>query len=100
MTPQKAHRAAHQENGLYYVPRGVENNQSAGDPQSGSFEPKDEQETKHHKIDAAWWLDDWEIFPCCVVDEEFVDFSGPDEGVIPEAFSLMKVLCLIILDYC
>ena len=53
MTPQKAHRAAHQENGLYHVPCRIENNQSAGDPQSGSLEPKDEQETKHHEIDAA-----------------------------------------------
>ena len=35
-----------------------------------------------------------------MVDEEFVDFSCPNEGVVPEAFSLRKHLCLIILRQC
>ena len=53
ITPKKAHWAAHKENGLDYVASGVEDNESAGDPQRRPLPPKDHQERKHHEIDAA-----------------------------------------------
>jgi len=97
VTPQKANGTSHEENSLNHISHGVEKSDSTNYAHRVSPHPKDKQERQHHPIDANWWLNDQEVFPANVRNEELVDGWSPDECVVPEAFTLCQDLFLLVL---
>ena len=79
------------------VSRGIEEDECAADSHCRAPEGKDDQIGDHHEVNADGGLDDEEVPPGRVVDEESVDFFCPDEGVVAQALALCQVLDLLVL---